>query len=183
MRIAQHFSVPFPPPRVWAFFHDAAGVARCIPGAELGDAAGDGRLAGRIAVKLGPIAAAFAGEAEIAYDDAARRGTISGSGSDRRSGSRARGTASFALSEEPDGTRVEIAVDYTLAGALAQFNRGGIVADLAARLTAQFADNLRAALAAEGPHPAPPPVAAGGLLIAVLWERLLRWLRRRLGRA
>jgi uncharacterized protein len=182
MRIERHFSVPFPPGQVWAFFHDAGSVVRCLPGAELGEAAGDGRLAGRFAVGLGPITAAFAGEAELRYDETARSGTLSGNGSDRKSGSRARGTAAFALVEEPGGTRVDIAVDYTLAGALAQFSRGGIVEDLAAKLTAQFADNLRAALAAATPPPPAAPVEAGGLLFAVIRERLLQWLRRRCAR-
>ena len=178
MRIEEQFSVPFAPDRVWAFFHDAESVVRCLPGAELGATDGDGKLTGHFSVRLGPIAAAFAGEAEIAYDERARSGTINGNGSDRRSGSRARGSANFAVAPEPGGTRVDIAVDYTLAGALAQFNRGGIVQDLAAKLTAQFADNLRAALATATPPPPAAPVAAGWLLFAVLQDRLWRWLRR-----
>ena len=55
----------------------------------------------------------------------------------------------YVLAEEAGGARtaVEISVDFTLTGRLAQFSRAGIVNDLAARLTADFAQNLENALA------------------------------------
>jgi uncharacterized protein len=180
MKIEEQFLVPFPRDRVWAFLHDTEAVVRCLPGAELVETDTDGHLTGRFSVKLGPIAAAFSGEAEIAFDKGAQRGAITGTGSDRKSGSRAKGSASFALAEENGGTRVDIVVDYALAGALAQFNRGGIVRDLAARLAGQFADNLRTALAAEllPQSPGPRPFDAGNMLMRVIWDRIRHWARR-----
>jgi hypothetical protein len=56
-----------------------------------------------------------------------------------------------------------------LAGALARFKRGGILEDLTTRLTALFADNLKAA--AEAPVPAPAPLDAGDLLSRLIWDR------------
>jgi uncharacterized protein len=182
MKIEDRFRLPFPPERVWAFLHDTEAVARCLPGAELTETEADGRLAGRFSVKLGPIAAAFAGDAEIAFDEAAQKGQITGTGSDRKSGSRAKGSLFFALAEESGGTRVDLVVDYALAGALAQFNRGGIVRDLAARLTIQFAENLQAALGTEKPQPRAGALDAGNLLIRVVWDRVQRWLRSLFGR-
>jgi carbon monoxide dehydrogenase subunit G len=173
MKIEQRFTVPFQPERVWDFFRDAAAVVRCLPGAELSEAGADGHVAGRFTVKLGPITAAFSGEADLRYDESARTGEISGGGNDRKTGSRARASAAFALAEEDGGTRVDITVDYTLAGMLAQFGRGGIVRDLAARLTAQFADNLRTALAGEAPAP-PAPTDVGKLVLGAVRDRLRR---------
>jgi uncharacterized protein len=184
MRIEERLSIPFPCERVWAFLHDTGAVVRCLPGAELTETATGGRLAGRFSVKLGPIAAAFVGEAAIVFDEVAKRGEIAGAGSDRSSGSRAKGSVSFALAEENGATQVDLVVDYTLAGALAQFSRGGIVKDLAARLTAQFADRLKSAIAAGAP-PAPstpPPLDAANMLAAAIWDRLRFWLRHSLGR-
>jgi carbon monoxide dehydrogenase subunit G len=182
MKIEERFAVPFPRERVWAFLHDTAAVARCLPGVELTETSADGRFQGRFSVKLGPIAAAFSGDAAIAFDEAAQIGEITGAGSDRKTGSRAKGSVSFALAEENDATRVDLVVDYTLAGALAQFNRGGIVHDLAGRLTVQFAENFRTALAGETPTPNAAPLDAGQILAGVVWGRLRRWLRQLFGR-
>ncbi len=58
---------------------------------------------------------------------------------------------------------------------LAQFSRGGIVTDLAARLSAAFADNRPArhdAAARGAPARAAARLDAGGLLVSVLWGRI-----------
>jgi carbon monoxide dehydrogenase subunit G len=178
MKVEQQFAVPFAREQVWALFRDIAAVVRCLPGAELGETGADGHIAGRFRVKLGPIAVAFAGEGVVRFDDNAFAGEISGAGADRGTGSRARGSVAFALVEAADGTRIDLAVDYTLAGALAQFGRGGIVQDLAARLTAEFADNLRRALASEAPPEAAAPIAGGRLLAGAVRDRVKRALRR-----
>jgi carbon monoxide dehydrogenase subunit G len=174
MKIEERFTVPFPRERVWAFLHDIPAIAGCLPGTELTQIGADGHLAGRFSIRLGPVAAAFVGTAEIAFDEAAQRGEIAGTGSDRKSGTRAKGSVSFGLADEGGATRIDLVVDYALAGALAQFNRGGVVRDLAARLTAQFAENLQSALATATPLPAEPRVRLGGMLIRVGWERLCR---------
>ena len=62
-----------------------------MPGAALTEPPHDGQLKGRITIKLGPMAATFAGAATLALDEAAYQGTISGSGRDQRSATRAKG--------------------------------------------------------------------------------------------
>ncbi len=107
-------------------------------------------------VKLGPIVAAFAGDGSMALDDSQMQGKLTGSGNDRKSGSRVKGEAAFSLhdaSEATPATRVDVKVDYAIAGSLAQFSRGGIVRELAERLTTAFSDNLRKKLEAENPQP------------------------------
>jgi carbon monoxide dehydrogenase subunit G len=195
VKFEQSFAVAHPPARVWAALHDVEAVARCLPGAEVTEVGEGGALKGRMNVRFGPIAAAFAGEGRLEMDDAGRTGRIAGSGLDRQSRSQARGSVDFSLREADGGTRVELAVDYTLTGSLAQFSRGGLVADLAGRLAQEFARNLEARLnaeaaaapAAETPAaPEPPPAAAalnaGGLLGAVLWARIKAFLHRLFGR-
>ncbi len=155
MEIEQSFSVPFPRAQVWACFQDIEGVVACLPGAGLAEPPQDGKLKLTMTVKLGPIVAAFAGDGEMKLDDDACTGAVSGSGADRKSGSRVKGEAAFALHEEgAAATRVEVKVDYSIAGSLAQFSRGGIVKELATRLTEAFAANLKGRLEA------PPPAAA-----------------------
>ena len=68
---------------------------------------------------------------------------MSGSGTDRGTGSRVKGGAAFELHEIEGGTRIRLLIDYALTGALAQFGRSGIIKELAAGITRQFAANLR----------------------------------------
>lgn len=138
----------------------------------------EGRVKRRIAVGLGPIRAAFTGEAEILFDDDALAGTIAGSGSDRGTGSGARGEVAFALHEEgPAATRVEIEIAYALSGTLAQFGRGEIAAGVAQALTDAFAANLEARLAGAAPQAGPSRVRLGPLIL----QALRAWLARLLG--
>ncbi|MFQ5775587.1 MAG: 2Fe-2S iron-sulfur cluster-binding protein [Kiloniellaceae bacterium] len=182
-RLAQSFEVPFARETVWVYFADIEKVAGCMPGARLTAPVADDRVAGEIAIRLGPISAAFAGEASLARDERQFRGVIEGTGRDRRSASRAKGRIEYRLHEADGGaaTRVDVSVAFSLAGPLAQFSRGAIVADLAKRLTAEFARNLEARLAGGETKPAesePPPPAldAGALLISVILARVKAFL-------
>ena len=172
--LRQSFTVHHPRDRVWAYFGDVARVATCMPGAAV-TAATETHVAGRINIKLGPIGAAFEGEAEIERDGGAYRGVIRGGGRDRRSATRAKGEVTYNLAEAEGGaaTRVDVGVAFSLAGPLAQFGRGGIVEDLAARITAEFARSLEARLG--GGDAAPTTAAeieAGSLLFSVIWARV-----------
>lgn len=152
MEIEQSFEVPFDRALVWRSFGDTVGIVGCLPGAALTAPPEAGQLKLSMTVKLGPIVAAFAGDGEMRLDDASHTGSVSGSGSDRKSGSRVKGEAAFSL-HVIDGaapsTRVDVRVDYAMTGSLAQFSRAGIVRELAARLTTSFADNLKKKLDAE----------------------------------
>lgn len=152
MEIEQSFRVPFAPEQVWASFHDTAGIVACLPGAAITAPPVEGQLKLSMTVKLGPIVAAFAGDGQLVLNDASRTGSVSGSGSDRKSGSRVKGEAAFRLHDESaatQSTRVDVQVTFVITGALAQFSRDGIVRDLAERMTAAFSANLKAKLEAE----------------------------------
>lgn len=175
--LQQSFTVAHPPDAVWALFRDIEAVAACMPGVSLTAPPKDGEVEGQVAVKLGPISAAFAGAGAVTLDEAARSGTVAGQGSDSGSGSSVRGAVRFAVGAAgPEQTKVDVTVAYALTGALAQFARGGIVTDLAARLTADFAANLRARL--EGREAEKTEIAGGSLFLSALW----RFVRRLFGR-
>jgi uncharacterized protein len=183
MEIRQSFRVAFAPKQVWRCFSDIESLIGCLPGASLAAPPSDGKLLLSMAVKLGPIAAKFAGQGEIALDASLQSGRIAGGGTDAKSGSRVKGEASFSLhdeSAEAASTRVDICVDYSIAGSLAQFSRAGIVRELAQRLTAQFSDNLRAKLESQpgmSTAPAAPSLDLGSMFWPLLIARLRRWLR------
>jgi carbon monoxide dehydrogenase subunit G len=147
MEIEQSFTVPYPRDVVWTSFHDTAGIVACLPGASLSAPPDNGRLKLAMTVKLGPIVASFAGDGEMKLDDTAWRGSVTGGGVDRKSASRVKGEAAFSLDDSTPGeTRVDVKVDYSIAGSLAQFSRGGIVKELATRMTEAFAANLKTRL-------------------------------------
>ncbi|WP_151448896.1 SRPBCC family protein [Lacisediminimonas profundi] len=174
MQVEQSFQVPFPRALVWRSFRNAEGIVACLPGASLSAPPVDGMLKLAMTVKLGPIVAAFAGDAMMTLDDSGFQGSVAGGGSDRKSGSRVKGEAAFSLHEQAGpspSTRVDVSVDFTIAGSLAQFSRGGIVQELAARMTEAFAENLRQTLEAESvqagaaviPIPEPSITSAGSV--------------------
>jgi carbon-monoxide dehydrogenase small subunit len=136
-------------------------------------------------VKLGPIAAEFRGVAQIERDERAHSGRIQGAGSDARTSSATRGDLRYKLTALDEGsTRVDVTIAYRLTGMLAQFGRAGLVQDLAARLTAAFAQNVEARLSGVA-QPVPAESLSFGALIGPmiierarrLWQHLLSWRR------
>jgi carbon-monoxide dehydrogenase small subunit len=185
--LRQSFIVDHPRERVFAFFGRLDEVVACMPGAALTEAPRDGHVRGRLRIKLGPIAADFAGEANVERDPTSHRGVIRGQGRDSRTSSTAIGEVSYVLVEESSGaaTRVDIEIGYALRGALAQFSRAGIVNDLAERLTAAFAQNVEARLGsadAWNAATAPSELDAGSLILSVIRTRIRRFFARLLGR-
>jgi carbon-monoxide dehydrogenase small subunit len=84
---------------------------------------------------------------------------------------------SYRLQPEDDGqqTRVDLSVEYSLQGALAQFSRSGIAQDLARRLVADFAANLNARLTGQPPDQrSSAELGVGRLLRRWLGDRLRR---------
>ena len=191
MEIEQNITVAHDAARVWAFLGDPHAVAGCLAGAEVTRVEADGALEGKMTVRFGPIQASFAGKGRLERDDEAMTGRIEGQGLDQRSRSQCKGVIDFAVTASGEGTAVALKVDYTLAGSLAQFGRGGLVNDLAQRLTQDFATALEAALDAEPPEtvgePSPPPpprevLDAGGIVGGILWRRIRDFFARLFGR-
>ena len=160
MQLEQSFELPLVPAQTWKAFGDIALLVDCLPGASLTGPAVDGAVPMRFDVKLGPIAAAFVGSGQLALDDGTQSGRFEGTASDRRTNSRVKGSAAFTVQAIDTGSRVTVLVDYALTGSLAQFNRGGIVRELASALTTQFAGNLSQRLQADAAANAPDAMPA-----------------------
>jgi carbon monoxide dehydrogenase subunit G len=181
--IRQTFEVGAPPPVVWAFFQDAPRVAPCMPGAELLEVEDADTFRGKLRVKVGPITAEFEGHAKVVErDEAAHRSGIEASGVDRRGGSRGSATITYELSPAGDGTRVELVAEYRLQGAMAQFGRTGLIQEMSARLTREFADCLQQRLEAETPEQEQTAVVGAvkgiRLFFKSLWTVVARFFRR-----
>lgn len=175
------FQVPFPAAEVWAFMVDLPALASCLPGASIESHEGD-RVKGKVAIKFGPMAAAFNGAARLERDDAAMRAVFRGAGQDSLSQSRANGDITYHLEAlSPTETRVNVNLLYSLQGPLAQFSRSGLVQDFVRRMIADFGNNVTARLR----QPAglgEPLVQASfnptAMFFSVLWARIKRWVGR-----
>ena len=181
----QSFVIKFPRQQVWDMFGRAQDVAACLPGASLVGEPTPEHIDGKMRVKVGPIVAEFRGEAAIERDPGSYSGRIIGAGADPRSSSTTRGMISYRLLPVDDGRSTEVAmtVGYTLTGMLAQFGRGGVVQDVAARLTAAFVQDLEARLGGKAPaaSAADAGLDAGSLLLSVVAGRLKSLFRRLFG--
>jgi carbon-monoxide dehydrogenase small subunit len=148
----QDFTVASTPDRVFATFGDIALIASCLPGVSLTGNPTPEHVEGLIRVRLGPISAGFRGTARVERDPPTMSGRIFGVGNDQRSRSSTQGEIRYRLVSVEQGaaTRVELSIGYSLQGMLAQIAREGLVRDLAARLTADFARNLDLQLSGNG---------------------------------
>jgi carbon-monoxide dehydrogenase small subunit len=173
--IEDSFIVDFPAQQVWDFMGDVEALASCLPGAEVLE--NDGRsVKGRIAIKFGPIAAAFNGSAVLERDDAGRSGMLRGAGTDSISQSRAKGDVGYrVVAIDETRTRVDITLDHMLQGALAQFSRSGLVRDFVTRMIADFGRNLAARMDGTGAAGLQAkPLSVSGAMLSILWSRLKR---------
>jgi len=136
---------------VWALMSDPEAVALCMPGAKLDGPPQDGKITGRIEVRLGPIGARFAGTGSVRQLPDDYRQLIEGHGADRRSGSRVSGSVDYRLSAVAgasggEATRVDVVIGYALTGLIAQIGRSGLARELAQRIGEAFAQNIDASL-------------------------------------
>ena len=173
MQLEESFDLPVPRDAAWEAFKDVTMLVSCLPGAALTSAPDAEPLAIVFSARLGPISASFAGQGSVVYRDDFS-GSFAGTGTDRKTSSRVKGDAQFSLHEIDQGTRVQVVVEYALSGALAQFGRPGIVKEIAANLTRQFAANLAARLASDESVAAADRFDAGGVLASALRGRVKR---------
>ena len=194
MLIENEFQVPATIDRAWAYLLDVEAIAPCAPGAELTEVVDDHTWKGKINLKLGPIALSFAGTVTVAErDESNHRVVLKAQGQEQKGKGAANATVTSWL--EPAGadgaTKVKMHADITLTGTVAQLSRG-LLPDVSARLTNQFADCLRDHLTATQGVPAAassaspqPPEAIGGIRLGLyaIVRAIGRFFGRLFGRA
>jgi carbon monoxide dehydrogenase subunit G len=150
LELTERFVVPAAVDRVWQLFDDVPEVVGCMPGAEITERVDDQTYNAQLTIAVGPIRPKFDVQATIERDDATREGRIHVEAVDKRGGSRARAQIVYKVAQEGDGdvTAVELVQQVTLSGPLAQFGRTGVVEDINAQMTRQFAECLASKLAA-----------------------------------
>jgi carbon monoxide dehydrogenase subunit G len=185
MEINNSFEVPLPPKDAWRTLMDIPRIAPCMPGAQLTGVLDKDTYNGNVSVRLGPVALTFAGQVKFTdVDEAGHKARVKAQGKDSKGRGGANANVDFHLEPSPLGTRVLVKTDLTLSGAVAQYGRAsGMIQDVAQQLIGQFANNLKAQLAASRPSAgeAPPkpqpqakPISGFALIFSVLANALRR---------
>jgi carbon monoxide dehydrogenase subunit G len=156
MLIENEFTVSTPIDELWAYLLDVERIAPCMPGAELTETVDDHTWKGKLNMKFGPVALAFAGTVEMTErDDEAHRAVLRAKGMEAKGKGAANAAVTSWLEPAGDGrTTVKMTADITLTGAAAQLSRG-LMPEISKKLTQQFADCLETTINAQ-------PAAAGG---------------------
>jgi carbon monoxide dehydrogenase subunit G len=192
MEFDHSFEVPLPPAQAWAVLMDIERIAPCMPGAELTEVVDKQTYKGKVSVRLGPVALAFAGIVKFEDIDAANhKARVKAQGTDSKGRGGANAVVDFRIEPSAVGSTVLVHTNLQLSGAVAQYGRGvGVIAATAAQLIGQFANNLKARLTAGGSVlpvggapalPASPsqpakPISGFTLMARVLWDALKRLL-------
>jgi carbon monoxide dehydrogenase subunit G len=160
MEFDNSFDVPLAPAEAWAVLLDIRRIAPCMPGAALTEVIDAQNFRGKIAVRLGPVALAFAGAVKLEnIDEVNRSAQVKAQGTDDKGRGSANAMATFRIEPSGTGSRVLIHTDLMLSGAVAQYGRGvGMIQATASQIIGQFAANLRKQL--EDPRPAAAPTLA-----------------------
>jgi carbon monoxide dehydrogenase subunit G len=179
VRIENAFEVAAAPDVAWSLLADVPRIVPCMPGASLERAVDEQTWEVVQHVKLGPISLQFRSEVRQAeLSQAERRAVLVIKAKEVRGRGGADATVESRLEPTSAGTRVSLATELELRGAVAQYGRA-VVGSVAEELTRQFAACLTAMLDAEPTVQMQPPEAAkpvGGvtLFLRALWAKLFR---------
>jgi carbon monoxide dehydrogenase subunit G len=158
MKIDNEFTVGVPIDRAWEVLTDLAGIAPCLPGAQL-TGVEDDVYTGKVKIKVGPVISEYAGTAWFAEkDDANYHAVIDAKGKDSRGAGNASAAISAQLRPEGERTVVTVSTDLNITGKIAQFG-SGMIKEVSEKLLGQFVVNLEAMLLAPAAAEEPVPVA------------------------
>ncbi|WBV41855.1 carbon monoxide dehydrogenase subunit G [Pseudoroseomonas cervicalis] len=130
---------------VWEGLNDPEILRAAIPGCESVERTGDDSFQARVALKIGPMAAKFAGKVQLSNINPPASYTISGEGNGGAMGF-AKGGADVALEEEgPQATLLRYAVKAQVGGKMAQLG-ARLIDSTAKQMADQFFDRFAAAV-------------------------------------
>ena len=140
--------IPVERERLWDFMMEVPKVARCVPGVDTVEAVDAGAYRGSLKVQVGPIRLALEGIITVEERDRnAWKARMRAEANDRRLGGGIRARLGLTLAPGEGGTRLTIDTDLAILGKIGEFGQP-IIKRKADTLLAEFARNLRSALAA-----------------------------------
>jgi len=165
LEIAKTFVVNAAPEAVWSFLTDLPRVARCLPGAAIGEKVDDKTSTGTMTIKVGPVSSTYKGKVVFErLDPGARTAEIVASGQDVRGKGGADLRLTSSLKPLPGGQTEVTAISLVnVTGILAQMGRG-MIQDVSDEMFQIFSERMRAELEGNGAASAiqAPAAASGG---------------------
>jgi carbon monoxide dehydrogenase subunit G len=147
LTFTQECVIPVERERLWDFLMEIPKVGRCVPGVETVEAVDGSAYKGSLRVQVGPIRLSLQGTITVEEQDrSAWRARMRAEANDRRVGGGIRARLSLTLAPAESGTRLMIDTDLAVLGKIGEFGQP-IIRKKADTLLAEFAQNLRAALA------------------------------------
>jgi carbon monoxide dehydrogenase subunit G len=155
LEIAKTFVVNAAPDAVWSFLTDLPRVARCLPGAAIGEKIDEKTSTGTMTVKVGPVSSTYRGKVVFErLDPAGRTAELSASGQDVRGKGGADMRLTSSLKPLPGGqTEVTAVSTVNVTGILAQMGRG-MIQDVSDEMFQIFSERMRAELESGAGAPA-----------------------------
>ncbi len=144
--INKTFHVEQPIDAVWANLTDPEKVVVCVPGAKLTEKVDENNYKGEVELKFGPIKAGYGGLITfLERDIATRRMVLNGAGVDNKGKGGADMKMDGVLTEKDGGTEVNVTMDVSVTGMLAQFG-SRMINDVSNQVFDQFVKNFKAQL-------------------------------------
>lgn len=147
--ISKTFTVEQPLATVWAHLTDPEKVVVCVPGATLTDKVDENNYKGEVELKFGPVKASYGGLVTFLERDAAtHKMSLKGVGTDMKGKGGAEMTMNGVLIEKDGLTEVQVTMDVSITGMLAQFG-SRLINDVSNHVFDQFIGNFKAQLAGQ----------------------------------
>lgn len=146
MNFEQRGTIAASPDELWAFLMDVPRMARCVPGVERIEAAGEDAWEGRMRVRVGPIGLVLDGVLTVQERDADnRRAAVRAEANDRRVGGGLAATAHMTLEESGAGaTDLLVRAEARLLGRLGELGQP-LIRRKAEAMMSEFIRNVSAA--------------------------------------
>lgn len=157
VKLEKRYPVASSPAQAWAVLCDIHATAGCMPGAAITEQIDATHYKGTVKSKVGPAVMQFGGDIEVlALDAATHSMQMLGKGADKSGSSASMNLAAHVEpGDDPAACTLVGTATIIVSGKLAQFG-SRLLVPVSDAMLAQFADNFRAAAAAQ-----PAPVVPG----------------------
>jgi len=145
MDMSGQYRIPADVATVWAALNDAEVLEQCIPGCEELEKESDTELTAKVALKIGPVKARFAGKVLLEDLNPPHSYSIVGEGQGGVAGF-AKGGADVTLTEDGAETILDYTAKAQVGGKLARLG-ARLIQSTSAKLADQFFDNFSKAVA------------------------------------
>lgn len=163
MELTSQQTLSLPIDKVWAALNNPAILQQCIPGCDTFEQTGQDQYKIVMTAAVGPVKAKFTGKLHLSDINPPTSYKLKFDGSGGAAGA-GKGTADVQLSEVPEGTLLQYAVNATVSGRLAQVG-ARLIDGVAKKMADQFFARFKSLLESEGrpaeqENTASPPTAA-----------------------